>query len=432
MKRLMIALEEQLEIEKLHDKELAANKGGEFDVLYDNLANDQKEPEEPLDDPDTEETLDEEVATESLEQELKDLTYSQESIREDLGGKVSAVYGSFSSAVASLVVLGIVYGPSIAKGLYKGVIYVFSKLARLLYVSSVTLSKYLDRRIHSFNRLQEDIKDLRKSMDLLKEKTEQTAVTDVKYTDQKVINVLKIGTSVDFTKNIDVLSTFIADAINGIGQNINDDIGAIKHLIAYAQRGSKKVPLSILSVKPISSRLTPGHVEGYAHGEEFTVSYKYNEALPSDVVLMATLPDPHLTSMDELTQAYNASSMTLGLDLSSFKEMNSVDYMTLESLYGFIDSLDHLCTAAIAHQSLYENIAKSKEQMKIGYKNYFMALVQSANKVTLTDSLAEQVYLKSMMIDKVYLTTAIDIHDYTAKIITYSLSYVKDNITKLS
>lgn len=445
-----IALEqEQLEVDKLKEAKDFANKDPQGQVLYDDLVEKNKEESiEPEDDAenaspeddsslstseDTDTTT--EPSLESLREGMKGLTYSPEAITDYIPnpGEYSkmTISAVISGAVAALVTLGIVYGPTIIKNVFKGVIYVFGKLAKLLYVSTVTLTKYIERRINSFNNLKEKIKALKEAVKALKEKEEKALLSGDKYRNGKIINSLKIGNSVDIVRNIQVASKFVSRIILDIDKQINNDIGAIRHLIAYHHMGTKP-PDDILLVRPINRDLIPGSVQGYNNVSDFTETYKYNEGLPSDVALMATLPKQDLLSFEAISKAYSESSMFLGLDLIKFQEIDNIDYMKPDDLIRLLTELDKLCDICISHQSMYERIKLAKAGFKYSFKNYFLSIVNAPVKVTLKHSLVEYVYLKSMFIDKVYLVAAMDVHDYCAKTIVNALSYIEDNVKKLS
>lgn len=468
-KTLLIALEEQLEIEKLADLEDQAAKTGSSEILFDNLkkletANDLKEkadegsektdssgisgndsdlssdqtPTDGSEESDQVQAQDpgtaEEDGLQVAKEELKSLSISVEEYSDYAAsgtkGIIDTVGSAFVAAVSALVFFGIAYGPTIVKSMYKGVIYIFGKLAKLLYVSSTTLARYIERRKNSFTNLKESIASLQKSITLLKHNDND--LTGQEYSDQKVINSLKIGQNTDFIKNIGTLKQFLNITVAALSRQISNDIGAINHLLSYRRAGATKLPDNMLTVKPLMPDMVPGTVDGYQNNQEFTESYKYNETLPSDVVLIAVLPRNDLDTLEAYTKAYSESKLFLGINMESFTEIKSVDYMTLDALTSFLTELDKLCDECIAHQTLYERINIAKKHMKFSFKNYFMTLASADTKVSMKDSLVEYIYLKSMFIDKVYLTAAMDIHDYTAKVISFGISFTEDHIKKLS
>lgn len=443
---LFVAMEEQLETEKLAGLTTQANKTGEYEVLYDAVAK-LEESKDQETDPDTEEDTVSKDGEETSEpsdgadaesseldvgtEELRNVTFSLESYDDEVGTKkfTEVVTLPLSLALHALITLGITYGPSIVKALYKGVIYIFGKLAKLLYVGTQTLAKYIERRVYSFGRLKDSIASLEKTIAILED---SDSLSGQSFTDQKVINSLKIGKNTDLTANIDTLNQFLNHVVLSIDKQVRNDVSAINYLIAASATGGVKNSNSVLTVKPFINGMKVQRIEGYENSDISTVSYKCLEVLPSDVVLMAFLPREDLQSIEELTPAFNDSKLFLGFDISNFKEVTSIDYMTLEQLKLFLSSLTRLCELCIRHEQLYTNIMVSKKQMKFGFKNYLSRLIESDHKVTVRESLVEYVFLKAMFIDKVYLVGAMDVHDYAAKIISHGLSYVEAHVKKLS
>lgn len=459
-----IALESQLEIEKLHENSKASYMKSEAAVLYDSIhkqeqaekSNEEDAPVEsetpeeqaPSEDQASDSQDTQDVPVDEVEEEpnpaveeLRGLTYATEdfaSTWQTTKSAASVVGNHLLEAGKWIGTMGIEYGPKIASSLYKGVVYVFGKTAKLLAVSTAMLAKYIERRVNSFENLKKSIKEYREVLALVEKNQEDSKETNDQveqkpvYTNLKVINSLKIGDSVDLTANISKLTAFTNKSIHDLDRQIFNDINAIKHLIAMAESGSIKIPAKLITINASNLGMQSGTIAGYENGSEFTESYKYNEVLPSDIVLLATLPKQELTAIEDIAKAYSSSNMSLGFDSGSFKEVLSVDYMTAGDLSGFLDKLEELCDACIAHQGLYEKIMSSKKTLKFTFKSYFQSLASSSEKVSLKNSLIEYVYLKSMFVDKVYLVAAMDIHDYSARVISYGLSYVKENVKKLS
>lgn len=466
MGRSIFAFEE-LEIEKLEDKEkeLAATPGG--DVLYDNLVDEsvkQDAPEEevvedtdtpvgedeaPVPDPDAEETPDTASSDEppkdsetpeeadqakagedepSLE-ELKNLTYSQESIGELA---VSAGNHILNVAVPVFKYLGLTVAPFVLKNAYKGVVYVLVRMTRLLYSTSVVVSKYIERRVNSFNNLSQTIQALKQTLGELEDRGDLPDVQGETYSKQSVINTLKIGESVDFIDNLTKLSGFVSETIADLDQAVLKDIGAARHLMALSQAGAGNPPSDIMSAGFSADKMTEGEVQGYAAPTDQVKCLKYNEHLPSDVILLAMLPKQDLVDLGEITRGYNHSSIFLGFDSANFKQIDRVDYMALDQLKSLVDNLEKVCALCIEHESVYRKIDTLKTGLKYSVKRYAMALFSKTTKTSLHDSLAEHIYLKLMFADKVYTTSMIDIHDYTARVITHGISFAKANIKKLS
>lgn len=470
MGRYRLGLEEQLEIDKLHDREVEANRTGEFDILYNNLQQQQTvkeaQAEEPIEESESDggdaESNDAEgepnegspESSDNAESQPKDEpdenAVAQEQFRnmhysvatedfdtvKEYAGKAAGAIGTAAeyawSGAKYLTQLGLVYGPGIAKHLYKGVSYIFGKLAKLLIVSIVGVTKYMERRSKSLVSIKSDIAKLRQTIQLLRDQEADKNLSDVKYTNVKIINQLKISDKLNLVNNLDALEHFLQLSIRTIDQRIKDETGSIRHLTANAISGLLKSPTNLMHVKPINTELTKGTVTGYEPQSEFVVPYHYSKLLPGDAVFIAYMPKEDMEDLEDVTKAYNDAMMFFGVDTKSFKSIESIDYMTLDDLSRFLDKLDSLTDVCISHQTLYENVKRMKSMLKFSFKNYFHRLATAKDKVSLKNSLIEYIYLKLMFIDKIYLVAAMDIHDYSAKVLLAGLALAKDNIKKLS
>jgi ribosomal protein S18 len=289
----------------------------------------------------------------------------------------------------------------------------------------------LNRRINSFKKLKEDITKLRAILTDIKSKEKQEDLINVKYDNKKVINTLKSSDSIDFANNVKALSLFTTNIIKRIDSSINNDIGSIKHLISQTTSNIIKNPINIMKPSIPTAGLSSGVLKGYETSDDLIDCFHSVEKLPGDIALIAHLPKNTINSLDETIKAYNSSSMFLGVNINSYKEIENIDYMNAASLEKYLDELDKLCGVCISHQTLYETIIKQKTGLRYNFKLYFNTLINSKNKVSMDNSLIEYVYLKSMFIDKVYLAAAMDVHDYSIKVINNSLSFIKSNIKKL-
>lgn len=436
-RRRAIAQEEQLEIEKLHEQELAANKGSEFDVLYDqtqkNIAADQEtnEKNDSTDEPPAggdDEALGEEEATPSEEapalEEIRSLTYASEDF--------ATFTHDFKETSMLLGTLGITFSLAIISNLFKGVVYVFCKIARLVYVSTWALKKYLERREGSFEGIKASVADLRKTLDAVKESGDASDLSEQKYTQTKIINTLKIGNSVAFSENVEVLRRFVGDTVQRLSAQIEHETSAVQHIVSASARDATTLPAKLMNIDAHGVGLTAGVVEGYAPASEYVQAYHSAHVLPSDVVLIAAFPRDDLEDFDAITKAYNDSSMVLGFNMASFTEVETVDYMTIDDLSGFLDKLDQLCDVCIAHEAVYTKIKNNRLVLKNSLKNFFHGLRNKTHKVSLKNSFVEYVYLKTMFVDKVYLMSMIDLHDYATKVLTAGTRMAKDTISRMT
>ena len=449
-KRLFLAIESELEVEKLQVAEQQAKETGDYDNLYQ-----QRDKAEDLDNSDTEETTDTnteettdtgaEETTDPVSEEISAESYRNIALEDfqdvvDTAKQVGNAISETGSAIASaagvlikggtyLADLGITSIRNIAPKVFVGVASVMVKIAKVIITTSSAIDKYLDRRINSFNSLKSNIADLKESLVRLETDTD---LSGNKFTTNQTINALKILDGVDFKANIIRLNDFINATIAVMDSRIKNDYAAIKHLIAYSNNNITKLPDTILTIKPLDTIMVRGNISGYENESDIIESYHSKHVLPGDVVFIANIPKTELTELTEIAQAYSATKMFYGIVTDNFKAVESIDYMSKDQLISFLDSLEKLCNSCIAHQNLYESIKKQKSSLSLGMKNYFLSLASAKDKVSLKHSLIQQIYLKTVFIDKVYIAAAIDTHDYAIKVITRGLSFTRANIKALS
>ncbi len=453
-KPLFLALEEQLESEKLHALQIQANKDGESEVLFDNLkqqlvAKDLKEKtgEATGDEPSVDTVTDEVETDQPVESEedkltdgeepevtvesLKALTFSVENFYEQdtqYGSTPASLAKRFLEGVKSIGYFGVTHGPDLLKKAYKGVIRAFDAIASGLIVSINFVNSYLERRSRSLDKLSSSIDALQQAVSSIED---MSSLQDEQFTTAEVINGLKISNSVDFVSNIKVLETCVVKVVNGIDAKIRNDTIGTSHLIA--QSGAFRTqPDVLMAVGPFSTSLKKETVDGYKHNEDLTISYKYSESLPSDAVLMAFLPKEDLNGIEQISHAYEDSKIFLGLDMSTFKSIEKVDYMTKPQLQEFLKELRVLCDVCIKQRKVYTDLLESKKRLRFTFKNYFTKLASGDRKVTVKESLVQYVYLKSTFIDKVYLVGLTHVHDYAAKTIRYGIRFTQEHVKKLT
>lgn len=453
--RYRIAAEE-LEVDKLHNAEQKANQTGDYDELYqkqqeliekdepkdeeentedviasDNTdaSNNDQEADVSADETDTQESDSElEVAKESLRQlSYYELPVTNIAISaEDFGGSGSLAR-DLTQSVLGLAKLGVQYAPMAIKKLFKGVLLLMGRIVRLSFNSIDIIQRYIARRANSFTSLQQDIVELKKTLTHAKGAED---IANQSFMRQKTINVLKIGKSLDLSENVQIMTDFVSDMVGHIGSHISKDLVVSKHIMNYSSSGVS-MPAKLLVENSFDNVLLKEIVAGFEPEADNVDSFIYRQDLPGDVKFISFLPRDDISELDDIARAYNNSKMFLGFDAESFEDINSINYMTIDELNKFLDKLDALCSVCIEHQSVYKTILSKKKASLIWLKHFYNGLISSSHKVSVKDSLLEFIYLKSIFIDKVYLVAAMDIHDYSVKVITNGLSFAKDNAKKL-
>jgi len=414
---------EELEINKYLDSK--EDDKNEFDSLYDDIKQETKEeentPEEVTEDIDADASEDDSLSAESFKNLYTDVS------TEDMSDTVQYLKESLSS----LAKLGLIYGPKVLSHAYKGVVSVIVRLINILYNSIVFVVKYRDRKINSFTNLKEYISEIKKSLDLVK--VNEKDLSEIKYDKAKVINTLKIGSSVDFISNLVVLDSFMKNIISSISVKINNDIGYMKHVMHYSSMESARVPINTMTLNlNIDKVTTTTDLEEYEANSDLVKVTRYKDILPGDVVFISQLPNTSIDNIEDIAKAYNNSSIYLGFNSKGFKEVEYVNYMNAADLSNFLDKLDAICDIGLSHVNIYTDIINKKKSLRYSFRVYFNDIIKSTFRRSLENSFLNNVYLKSIFIDKVYIAGSMNVHDYCIKIVTSGLSFSKDNIKQLS
>lgn len=413
------------------------NEDKEDEENKDETDGDEEEPEVDADESDTpsdegkvkgDGSEDSSVATESIALEA---TWG-EAVRAT-GAAAGTIGAGVFQLAQKLVVFGIDVTPGLMSKMYKGVAYVAGKTANLFAASVVQLDKYLERRAISYRGLNADLVKAIDTLDLLiSENKISEDYKELKYDTTKVINQLKIAESTDFTANAKALLGFLQGSMKTIGAGVNHEQEVIRNSIEMSRSGKIGNVLELLQIKYEASSLEPGSLKGFEYNHDYLLAQHERNILPGDVRFVLQTPKNDLQDLAAFSKAYHMSSIFLAVDPSSFKTVEAVDYMDAAKLREFLLNLQALAIAAAGQENFYNKLKDNKLSSRFLYKGYFQSLTGSKERVRLRDSMVEIVYLKNYYIDKVYLAAAIDIHDYTARVISAGLSFAKKNILALN
>lgn len=446
MTKLLFSTEEELNIVALHEAEQAASKSSQFDSAYDQLKNDlentteegsspssiaEDTPEETNDDviEDSTDTPDPEEPEVPAQESFRNLKFIGLSSISTEGFFDSTSENSFKDNLKYLGMLGIHYGGMLLKGLFKGVLYLMVGIIKSLFNGIKVLTTEMHRKINSFENLKKEIADLRKLLESKKDSSDD--VEKLIYDNQKIINSLKIGDSVDLPVNIKVANDFITSFIEYVDKHVSNEVKSLKLIIAADLSGTGTFDLSKLSIDVNESFLSEGELSGYKKPNDDLIAYHSKQTLPGDIKVIGYLPSTVIKDKNTIIDAYNHSGLFLGIDTVGFKSVENIHYMTKDVLITYLDNLEALCDLCIKHRLLYESVIRNKLNLRFSFKNYFNDLIHREGKTGFKNSFIEYVGIKNLFIDKVYLAAAMDVHDYAITTIKNSLSFIKDNAGKL-
>lgn len=325
--------------------------------------------------------------------------------------------------------LGVKYGPVALKHMYKGLIFVLYNIAKGLFASIVSISKFMEKRRNSLMNIDKKLNILNRKISELENSSEIKEIDEtIVFANTSVINKIKIGENVDLASNMLTANTFLNKVIKELDTGINNELNMINRLITLYNSGNSALPFNIMNVMALHLPYKQGIISGYEVNDELIESHYYPDVLPGDLVFITNLPKKDINDLDALKASYKLSNMFFGLNSENYVTVEKINYMNVKDLHGLIDNLRTLVNTCMMHEQHFVNIKKNKLKLRYNFKRYYEHLFGSKEKVSLKDSLAEFVQLKSHLIDSVYLTAAMNINDYAVTLINGYIAYIEKNI----
>lgn len=453
-KKLFSPAMEELEVEKLHTQQEQAEKSGEFDQLYQGIKqeveqkakvveNEESEEvptdatptsDEAVEDPDVENTEavdgeDTDVALESFLKyhgEFLAISLATEDVftKDNFIAAAKYVGGKTVDGLGYLKDIGFEYGPVLLKHVYKGVLFALNKTVKAVVQGSVSISAYVKRRINSYENIKANVESLREAVKLLEDKE----LEGVKYTNDVVINQLKIGGNYDFLNNTKVAQKFFESFFSTFERNVKANVLMTRNLVNAVVHEQVVQPSDIVTEKFVMNGLVKREVNGYRVDNESVDGYTYNYVLPGDIAFIAWLPKRNLTSHEAVAAAYNGSKIFLGMNIHSTVVKEAVDYPTLQEINTYLDTLTEICDYGIGLNKVYSDVLRTRNATRGFLNSYMRFLLKAQNKISIRDSMADFIAMKVAYTDRAYIAGAMYTNDYMVRVLTNSLSYLKDAV----
>lgn len=448
-KRLFVATEE-LEVEKLHREHVEAEKKGEFDVLYQGVKEDiaakeasqtsEEETDTPLegeDDTSTEspeasntddvDTDDAAIAAESFLRHHLDPTAFAIAIESGYADTSSTIAGYVGdkalSGLTYLKNIGFEYGPVLLKHVYKGVLYAMNKTVRAVVQGGLSTAKYIDKKIHSYTNLKADLLKVKETLDLLEDKKIET-----EFSKEVVINQLKIGNNLNFKASVDVAQKFFENFFDGFEKNVRSNIAVTRNIVNTVIHEQTVQPTLLTYERFDFANFVRKHVDGYIPASSCVESYSYQFVLPGDLIFVGWLPKRGLTEHDDIIEALNNSKLILGVNTHANVSRDSVEYHSLADLKSMVDTLIKICDYGIELEKTYDNVLKNRNAIRGVLNVYMRFLLTAKRKVSIRDSLADFIALKVASIDRTHIAGSMYVNDYMVRVVTASLSYLREAV----
>lgn len=332
--------------------------------------------------------------------------------------------------IEGLAKLGFKYGGLLLKHVYRGIVTILDTAVKGLYKGGVLFTQTVRNSIQSYERQTKHLDDLSNAVEALGDLPEpSTAETTARYTTSGVIQQLKIEDQVDFTETLKVAIAF--------GQAYHDNLGkAVKNHLYTTQKLIDSVveqKLKVHAEKFMREHMTiPGFstetVEGYEPESDYCTSYVYEAVLPGDVRFIAFLPSNTVQERESVIQAYHESKFFFGVAQQDVEMEESIPYLDRAGMQTMLEQLRTLCTLGLKQRQMGPLVIQQRDLLKKSLIRYIQYLITAQHRVSIEDSLAEFIALRTRSLDKTYLSGALHLHDYQRRVINAGIRYLEASI----
>jgi hypothetical protein len=314
-----------------------------------------------------------------------------------------------------------------------GVVYGMEKTAKLLFTGIISLKDYVYRRMNSFENLLKQIKDLKasvRSMEITPSNDNDGFEIKRTYTTARVINNLKIEQSVDFGANLQVMNQFLVGLNSEINSAILKDLKMIGYLTELSPEAFSKLKNEGVYSQGFGSLFSKEQLDGYVSEAQNMEFWRSQATLPGDTALFINIPSTSITDKETSAKAFGAANCGIGIDTSSFRDIDEVEYLDKAKLLNLLDRMEKLCLEALSHRQLYEAVIAQKSNMRFKFKVFFADLMSTKDR-DFASKKVSAVHFRMQYIDKIYLKMTMDVHDLCVKVLVNSISFAQKNATKL-
>lgn len=338
-------------------------------------------------------------------------------------GFISSSWGNLTYVTSALASFGIRYTPMLLGGMFKIVLFTFAKTFKTLDSLFEEAATRLTRYLRNTERQKVVLQELKTRLEALQGQNVSLPKDAVAKAN---VDALITVDSNDLTRNVETYTSFLDQKMAGFQKSILSEFNGLK-IIASSRYLKKNFDgLMFMHINPQEV----GFTERYPDKKEAceSVSLFGMGAMIGQVELQAWLPDARYDTWNTVEKAYGASGIFMTAAKSSVSQKPPV--MELGALSDFLNKLELLAEASLSHQTLYQEIVKSRSGVFTSIKQLFIRLCEEQVKVSFKNSVALPLHLKSSFVTQVYMTGALDLHDHTARVIANGLSYA-DTMLKL-
>jgi len=319
--------------------------------------------------------------------------------------------------------MGVEYGPQVLSTLGEGVAFIMGKSARMLVSTVELVRRYVNTIGLNFSKLEKEVDNLIAHVTMAAESGHKNA--NGAFEKEKPLNMLLIGNSFNVGENVKAMTKFVDTYIAGLDKLMREEFKLTMHLMDMDAASAVHDISTLLGVAHIGTVLKPGEISGYEVKSELLAPYASPTSGMGNIRLCAHVPKSKLQTSEEFRSAYQKSTMFLAMDMHGAKTAQRIEYIDADELLIMLQNLKVLCGKCKHHQQFYKETEASINSLSTKMKTFFGKIVSSKKKLNIEDTTMELVYLKMGFVDRVYIPCAMDLHDYTAKVVAAAIDYSK-------
>jgi hypothetical protein len=319
------------------------------------------------------------------------------------------------------------YGPVLLKHVYKGIVLSVQKTLKGLVVGTEFLVKKVHDYLTSYERFENQIQEAKKTVSLLKEQSEKKEAPG-ECSDAKIIDQLSVKGSANPVNNIKVVQKFFDAYQKQFVAHTRQHVIMTNKLIDGVLHEKTEAP-STYMVEDISFDGFMPHIHpSYQPSSNLVESYAYRNILPGDLCFLGFVPKKGLKDKADIAEAYRNSRMFFGLNFQTREPAKTIPYLNLDELEQFLDILLKICETGKMVKEDFETVARYRKGIQWQLKGYMRYLLGAKEKISIQESMAEYISIKTQLLDKVFVAGNVAVHDYTVRLLTVSLAFVKASI----
>lgn len=319
------------------------------------------------------------------------------------------------------------YGPVLLKHVYKGIVYAIQKSLKGLVVGTEYLAGKVHDYLTSYERFENQIQEAQKVLKLLKEQQKKPKEPG-SYHEAQVIDRLSIKGSNNVLDNVMIAKKFFDSFQKQFINHTKQHVILTNKLIEGVIHEQTSAPTNYMTEDVSFDGFVPHVHPNYRPSTDLVESYAYRNVLPGDLCFLGYVPKKGLTNKVEIAEAYRNSRMFFGLNFQTKEPVEAIPYMSLDDLSRFLEVLLSICETGKEVKQDFETVARYRKGIQWQLKGYMKYLLQAKEKISIQESMAEYISVKTQLLDKVFVAGSVSVHDYIVRLLTASMSFVQASL----